>query len=414
MIDMQVAGAVGDGVTDDSAAIQAAINANPDGTVFYFPAGVYLHTNIAVTGRSGLTFQGNGLASLLLAKEASTRMFTFSQVADITIQDLAFDNRHVSSYGGVAFYNSLRTLIQRTNFTDSNSRPNLGTTDRYSFVFGIGTVPHEDIQILDNTISNLQLEVDYAKRVQIRRNTITHSINTAGIGSFTLKGQGAVIEDFEITDNTLTDCYGTAIGVHLDPATTSNGSIQRINILRNTIYRTTVIGRDINIGTTNTSVTTTGNVFADIRVEHNTVISKFLYPTTGAALASIRFAARLPNFTFNRVVIANNIFIGTGTITTGFELTGLDNSKVYSNTCRSALAIGISLGQPYKTHVYENIVFPNQYGYRVTGSRGYNILTRNSISGPATIKGVDYLSAGFLDQNDFPLPWDLYVQAIRG
>jgi hypothetical protein len=41
-------GAVGDGVTDDSAAIQAAINACEKGQTLYIPAGVYKHTGLTV------------------------------------------------------------------------------------------------------------------------------------------------------------------------------------------------------------------------------------------------------------------------------------------------------------------------------------------------------------------------------
>ena len=49
-------GAVGDGQTDDTAAIQAAINATPAGGVCFFPAGTYLVSSAGaqvLTARAG-------------------------------------------------------------------------------------------------------------------------------------------------------------------------------------------------------------------------------------------------------------------------------------------------------------------------------------------------------------------------
>ena len=50
-------GAVGDGVTDDTAAVQAALNANPSKTI-YFPAGTYL-INVSMSGAQSLIGEGN-------------------------------------------------------------------------------------------------------------------------------------------------------------------------------------------------------------------------------------------------------------------------------------------------------------------------------------------------------------------
>lgn len=55
-------GATGDGVTDDTAAIQAAISAAPAGATVFFPAGVYLVSS-PVRLRGGLSYVGEGLAT---------------------------------------------------------------------------------------------------------------------------------------------------------------------------------------------------------------------------------------------------------------------------------------------------------------------------------------------------------------
>src|SRR5215475_3740454 len=46
VINMKQAGAKGDGVTEDTTAIQTAINTAPNNTRFYFPAGTYQLNNI--------------------------------------------------------------------------------------------------------------------------------------------------------------------------------------------------------------------------------------------------------------------------------------------------------------------------------------------------------------------------------
>src|SRR5512143_3071021 len=53
-------GARGDGVTDDTAAIQKSIDAATAGQTILFPAGVYSVANLQIKNRSGLVFSGEG------------------------------------------------------------------------------------------------------------------------------------------------------------------------------------------------------------------------------------------------------------------------------------------------------------------------------------------------------------------
>jgi len=81
-------GAIGDGVNDDSAAIQAAIDTTSGGV--YFPPGTY-RIKTAITLKSDVTLYGDGEASVLI-KDASatglTRDMIFRSTGTATVQDI--------------------------------------------------------------------------------------------------------------------------------------------------------------------------------------------------------------------------------------------------------------------------------------------------------------------------------------
>jgi hypothetical protein len=59
-------GAVGDGVTDDTAAIQSAINASPAGQVVYLPTGTYRINGRLTCNKSHSTLRGSGMGKTVL------------------------------------------------------------------------------------------------------------------------------------------------------------------------------------------------------------------------------------------------------------------------------------------------------------------------------------------------------------
>lgn len=100
-------GATGDGSTDDTASIQAAIDATFDsgGGVVYLPPGIYIVSGVpCLRMRTGVNIIGAGVGVTTLRLDAEQPNFarilncaTADAVADITIRDLTLDGDHPST-----------------------------------------------------------------------------------------------------------------------------------------------------------------------------------------------------------------------------------------------------------------------------------------------------------------------------
>jgi len=89
-VNVQQYGAVGDGVTDDTAAIQAAVTASAGRTVFV-PAGTYLISQTIVL-LSDVTLIGDGVGSVIrLANGSNVHMFQNSNYSSGSNENIVFD-----------------------------------------------------------------------------------------------------------------------------------------------------------------------------------------------------------------------------------------------------------------------------------------------------------------------------------
>lgn len=355
-------GARGDGVADDTAAIQAAINAAPNSqnSTIYFPAGVYISNNFQVTGRSGLRFEGDGFNSIIKRPPypGNTRPATFERSSDITIRNIAFDENGIERFGGVNFYSVRRVRIENTRHFDGNPSPipTSNWVDHFSYIFAQGGAPSEDVTIQNNIIDRLDLQFVFARRVTVIGNRVTLGCCTSGIGVFSLSSN-TIAEDFVIERNIVIDPRGSSNGivVELDPPSTSNGSFRRIRIAHNTIIRRTTNGNGVLIGTPNNSVSTTGNVFEDITIEGNRFHHEPTAPPRPDDTANIMAnnRAATTNILFHRIVIRGNEMTNPPY---GMDLRFLQNSVVEGNRLWNAwLGIGVSSGQ-VNTRVSDNFV----------------------------------------------------------
>jgi pectate lyase-like protein len=383
-------GAAGDGIHDDSAAILASIMAAHDRDIIFFPAGIYICNDVDVAGKNNLTLRGQGDATIIrngIANGAAP-LVTFVDVNGLAIQDLAFDNRSIGSFGGVRFYNTENVLITRTHFFDSAPLPP-GSTDRYAYVFGNGGQPHQNLTITNNLIEDLQLEVDYGQGVKIQRNTLKRSVRTGAIGLFTIN-DGVILQDYLIDRNTIIDPIGAAIALNIDPPNNNDVTFRNIRITNNTIIFNQIPTQAIHIGPGNSSTIATGNVYDGIVIQSN-----LIRVATGAAAqpsesALIKFNAG-PNsgLSFNNTTVAQNRIEGGGDPALGIvamDLRYLEDSTVTANSVYNMFTV-LAFNRLLNTTVEKNYV--GQIGdytvYQLDSSRGGTVFRNNYYSGPVAI-----------------------------
>lgn len=92
-------GAVGDGVTDDTTAIQNAIDSLPStGGALYFPTGTYLVSSAITINKPGV-YYGDGWATNIRSTSASANIFTCTDAEQIQIEQMRFTSSVTRSGG---------------------------------------------------------------------------------------------------------------------------------------------------------------------------------------------------------------------------------------------------------------------------------------------------------------------------
>jgi len=127
-------GAVGDGTTDDTAAIFSAISAAGSGDTIYFPPGTYLTSGFSVTDKA-LRLVGAGVeASIIKGSEATGQVFLSngtnirSEIRDLTI-DAGGSGMHGMVLNGFGY-----GLIQNVRVVDACDGIALGAGSGYSTI----------------------------------------------------------------------------------------------------------------------------------------------------------------------------------------------------------------------------------------------------------------------------------------
>jgi hypothetical protein len=166
--------AKGDGITDDTAAIQACINAN-NGKTIYFPAGIYKAANISIPPYHAINIKGAGAdTAIFIPTDNDISIFKFDQGFAETpkrISDVGFKANGKTGCKGIEILKGRNVTLENLSFTDVKygididrcfvvTIHNIWCTGPVGFRFYASDITEESTSfIMDLTIDKVQHDV---------------------------------------------------------------------------------------------------------------------------------------------------------------------------------------------------------------------------------------------------------------
>jgi polygalacturonase len=416
--------AAGDGVTDDTAAIQAAVTAaaSASGGTVFFPPGTYKSAKITVPSSTGLTITG---ANAIVSWNASGAYFdVVGTLTGLTVEnlDIRGDGLLASGHGGVR-NSSGQTL---TKITYRNLRIS-------SVVIGLSVTSEnggstKDILIEKNTISTLKgtdggegygIHVAGAAGALVNARILGNAIDNAERHSiYIARGRGVVVSgnlirehrktintgttlraaitvartsDVVVSGNLLDECYDSAIMVN-----NAGGTTAHVEVAHNVISNPGNATAQIHVGATGPPTTEiepgVPEGTPDQVVVHGNTIRLGAVAAEGITLA---FGTR--------VTISDNEISGTSTaqaITIGADgdsggtATYTDSIRVESNRLRMthASGIGIRLTSDFCTstarvELVNNLITATNPVYATVAASNPNIAVSGQVAAPSLTAG---------------------------
>ena len=356
-------GAVGDGVTDDTVAIQAAVTAAA-GKSLYIPAGTYLISAVINVSSNTYIYGDPNNTTLKIYPQAYTangpRLVTCANKSNITYLNIVFDG----NAGNVG------TLIQPVTqvFNSTNVSYKNCTFQNCEGIAINASTSTNDISVLNcifNRCGGLSdNSLGYRKQAIAFTNSSTNrTINIKIINcSFKYIGLDAIslqnCDNVNITSNLISNSYVFVFNVHSGSFYSSNVNITD-NIITNISQGTYasssppggldlggIVGGVISNNTFNTIDTSAIGIFSgssNIVIGNNVIINPFNYTnSTLSFTGAISFGAISSTLSnIKNIVVTNNVIIDTRTtplMPFGFVLeTDATNLFVSGNTILNAV-----------------------------------------------------------------------------
>jgi len=362
---VQQYGAVGDGMTDDTVALQNALNALSQDETLVISDGIFETRQLSLINKNRVTLQGNGVIRFIAGGGSAS--LVINNCADLQVREIIFDgNANPNCQFLIDIQNSPNAIIEGCHFRNLNN----GTLDRVICLF-VAPGCH-NIRILNNFFSNIRgLAVASAIRFDNDREVtnfskngiISHnhieSVLPAVAGNAITLSQDKCFSDIIISHNTIHNSAGTAIHV--------------------TDYNTIIFGNHIihDLTTEGTSGITIGGRLCTVASNKIKITNTNGYHT-GVIIAGESINAHNNFINFSSTT--------TGTTSRGFAVQQYDldpnappplipasNNTIAENTVQNAQH-GIVIFNPATTlHIFEN---------------RFHVLTGNVLHADSTVVGT--------------------------
>ena len=367
IINVKDFGAVGDGVTDDTIAINNAqiALAEKGGGILFYPAGTYLvgYYDMSYIQRASIICKDNirnigaGIGSTIikLKNSASSHVFVMRNANKITIENMTIDGNRDNQDVPQEGQPSCGVLI--VNNASECSVKNVYIHDTYDYGIGIETNHSEFL-----TFENIIIENAGADGIDFKDNSATSKGNI--LRGITIKSFGlqTVIEDFAGVD-----IRGKVMAsqIRIDSIGTHPANTLRIGIMMHGGNAYDVI-----------SSTSFGSVLSDFQINGSDSVN--------TDLSCIGLMLRDSNCSATNGYIYK---VGTG-ITIAQKANNLSNMII--DGCRRGICLDSTLttgGQPLATYPqycnFDNIVVQNcsLQGIRFEANSSYNSMNNVSVTG---------------------------------
>jgi hypothetical protein len=369
-------GAKGDGVTDDTAAIQNAINTLDYGNCLYFPTGVYIVTStLLVTPKAstvtGLLFRGNGKGSVIQAG-ANMDSIMYVTGGETDFSELNF---YASTYAVSKGINIQTSAADFSSFIDR--------CYFYFFTYGI-YAKGQNYGITRSWFQNNTFAVNFAD--DGRNSFLSENYVLGGNTGFSFNKLTTQVEGTRITNNTILCTGGNGSGIFITDGL-------EINIGFNVIDQS-------GTNTNGIVLANSGGTVSSIKIFNN-------WLNAGAGGYCLFSAG---NNTF--LEISTNTFVGSNC--TGLSLTNSNQINVFYNRFLMTTPVAelstvgvVNANYGYNIYSNGNQGTNNFYGFTTVESLGVGT-NPNSVSAilqvTSTTKGVGFPTMTTTQKNAITSP----------
>jgi hypothetical protein len=417
-------GAVGDGSTDDSTALQNAINAvssSQSGTVtiprgtYYIATSINLASNVTLIGEGvGVTILKGATRVTPNGKTVSSNILLGTSVSNVNIQGITFDGNVAPVYyagNGAAlalvdFETSTNIVIKNCNFTGfiysllgtetaGQSSYKLGAL----FAYDSDYITVENVEYVAPTYGNLLMFIECTHIVVDGARATFSGVSTTSINESPLNIWGDSCQYVTIQNCVFANFYGSAINL---------GGLGSFIIQNNRLYdAVSPTGSGIDL-TNETWVSVSPADMYNVTIANNT----FTDVPVSIAVGDVRSAKSISS---HEVIISNNMYQMTTGGQMGTILLGnADLSNISDNTLNGA---HIQLNYNNVVNVDNNVINGrNETGAgirlycRTEAIASYSYIRSNTISywGNGAIEILGFFGAPYttvvISDNDFLFP----------